>query len=69
MHLPKSQFGLTFSLLYIFGSIYLIATQGLFGENFIVATLGLPWSFFMVFSAASLAEIAPCSISLYISSF
>lgn len=50
MRIPKSQFGLTFLLLYILGSIYLIVTQGLFGESFVAITLGLPWSFLLVLS-------------------
>lgn len=45
MKLPKSKIGLTFPILYLLGSIFLIITQGLFGENFIVLILGLPWSF------------------------
>jgi len=54
MIIPKSQFGLTFSLLYILGSVYLIVTQGLFGESFIAVILGLPWSFLLVFSKISI---------------
>ena len=45
MKLPTSKVGLTLSGLYLLGSIYLILTQGLFGESFIVLILGLPWSF------------------------
>ncbi len=60
MRLPKSQFGLTFSLLYILGSVYLIVTQGLFGESFVVSMLGLPWSYLFIWS------IIHKAISLYI---
>ena len=49
MKLLKSKVGLTLSLLYLFGSVYLIASQGLFGESFIAVVLGLPWSFFMAY--------------------
>lgn len=40
--------GLVLSGVYVLASIYLIATQGLFGESFIALILGLPWS--MAFS-------------------
>ena len=48
MRFPKSKIGLTLSLLYLLGSMFLIASQGLFGESFIAITLGLPWSIFMI---------------------
>lgn len=39
--------GLALSGIYVLVSLYLIATQGLFGESFIVIILGLPWSFLL----------------------
>lgn len=36
--------GLILSGIYVIASVYLIATQGLFGETFIALILGLPWS-------------------------
>jgi hypothetical protein len=41
---PRSTLGLTLASLYILASIYLIWTQGLFGESFIAILLGLPWT-------------------------
>lgn len=35
--------GLVLSGIFILASVYLIATQGLFGESFIALILGLPW--------------------------
>lgn len=40
----QSPLGLALALIYIVISVFLIATQGLFGESFIVLLLGLPWS-------------------------
>ena len=42
-----SPIGLTLSGIYVLLSLYLIATQGLFGESFIVIILGMPWSFLL----------------------
>ncbi len=39
--------GLTLAGIYVVLCIYLIATQGLFGESFIVIILGMPWSFLL----------------------
>ncbi len=36
-------------LLYIAACVYLISTQGLFGESFIVLILGMPWSLLPAF--------------------
>lgn len=44
MTLRVSKAGLTASLVYLGLCVYLIATQGLFGESFIALLLGLPWS-------------------------
>jgi hypothetical protein len=44
----SSKLGLLLSGIYILGSMYLISTQGLFGESFIVIILGAPWSFLTV---------------------
>lgn len=49
MKIPRSKIGLTFSCLYLFVSIFLIATQGFFGESFIAIFLGWPWSFLLVY--------------------
>ncbi len=38
-----SKLGLAFSGIFIVAAVYLIATQGLFGESFIALILGLPW--------------------------
>lgn len=40
----ESKVGLILSGLYAVLCVFLIGTQGLFGESFIVLTLGLPWS-------------------------
>lgn len=48
MKLPKSKVGLILSFLYLIGSIFLILSQGLFGESFIAILLGFPWSFLIV---------------------
>ena len=48
MRLPKSKVGLTLSFLYLIVSIFLILSQGLFGESFIAILLGFPWSFLIV---------------------
>ena len=40
----KLKVGLILSGLYVALCVFLIGTQGLFGESFIVLTLGLPWS-------------------------
>ena len=50
MRLTKSKVGLTLSFLYLIVSIYLILSQGLFGESFIALILGFPWSFLIVLS-------------------
>lgn len=47
MH-TRSTLGFTLAGIYIALCIYLIATQGLFGESFIALILGMPWS--MVFA-------------------
>ena len=49
MKLLKSKTGLTLSFLYLGISIFLIISQGLFGESFIAVILGLPWSFLIVY--------------------
>ena len=48
MKLPKSKVGLILSFLYLAGSIFLILSQGIFGESFIAILLGFPWSFLIV---------------------
>jgi len=52
----KSKLGLALASLYVLLAVYLIATQGLFGESFIALILGLPWSMipsFFEFGGAS----------------
>jgi len=39
----KSKSGLVFVSLYLLVCLYLILSDGLFGESFIVIVLGLPW--------------------------
>ena len=48
MRLPNSKVGLALSFLYLIVSIFLILSQGLFGESFIAILLGFPWSFLIV---------------------
>ena len=48
MKLPNSKIGLALSVLYLAVSLYLIATQGLFGESFVALFLGYPWSFLII---------------------
>ncbi len=43
MKLLKSKIGWTLSAAYILISVFLILSQGLFGESFIALILGLPW--------------------------
>lgn len=40
----KSKFGLVFGGAFLLIAIYLIATQGLFGESFVALMLGMPWA-------------------------
>ena len=49
MRIPQSKIGLTLSILYLLVSVFLILSQGLFGESFIAIILGLPWSFLMIY--------------------
>ncbi len=53
MKLPKSKVGLILSFLYLIGSIFLILSQGLFGESFIALLLGFPLSFLIVLGAVN----------------
>ena len=53
MRLLKSKVGLTLSFLYLIVSIFLILSQGLFGESFIALLLGFPWSFLIVLSGVN----------------
>ena len=43
-----SKLGATCAGLYALVAVYLIATQGLFGESFIAIVLGMPWTLFLV---------------------
>lgn len=49
MKIPVSKIGLTLSTIYLFVSLYLVLSQGLFGESFIALKLGLPWSFILIY--------------------
>lgn len=40
----KSKIGLGLAGLYVLIALYLIFTQGLFGESFIALILGMPWT-------------------------
>ena len=42
-----SKLGATCAGLYALVAVYLIATQGLFGESFIAIVLGMPWTLFL----------------------
>ena len=44
-----SKIGWALALIYIATSIFLIMSQGLFGESFIALILGLPWSMIFAF--------------------
>ncbi len=44
-----SRAGLIAAGVYVALCVYLIATQGLFGESFITIILGLPWSMLLAF--------------------
>ncbi len=44
MKFPFSKIGLILTITYSVAAVFLIATQGLFGESFIALILGLPWS-------------------------
>ena len=55
MKLPKSKVGLILSFLYLMGSIFLVLSQGIFGESFIAILLGFPWSFFIILSGINTA--------------
>ena len=68
MRLPKSKAGLTLSVLYLIVSIYLILSQGLFGESFIAILLGFPLSFLIVLGGINsiVSESSPLfSLFLY----
>lgn len=44
-----SKLGMALALIYIVLSVWLIATQGLFGESFITLILGLPWTLLLAY--------------------
>jgi len=72
MKLPKSKVGLILSFLYLIGSIFLILSQGLFGESFIAILLGFPWSFLIVLGAVNtiVSDSSPLySLFLYVRIF
>lgn len=52
-----SKMGLVLAGVFALGSLYLIVTQGLFGESFVALILGLPWvwglAYFEFFSPRS----------------
>ena len=49
LEFKKSKIGFIFALSYFLFSIYLINSQGLFGESFIAILLGFPWSFLIIY--------------------
>ena len=49
MRIPQSKIGLILSIIYILVSVFLILSQGLFGESFIAIVLGMPWQYFIVY--------------------
>ena len=52
MKLWQSKVGWVFAGLYLATAVFLIRSQGLFGESFIAVVLGLPWSALLVFIGA-----------------
>jgi hypothetical protein len=46
--ITRSPFGLVLAGIYLLFTIFLFATQGIFGESFIALILGLPWSLIFV---------------------
>ncbi len=74
MRLPSSRLGLIFAAIYILLAVYLIITQGLFGESFIAIILGLPWTLLLSlieFGGASgpflyVLIIAPMALNAFI---
>lgn len=70
----KTKLGLVFAGVYVFAAVYLIATQGLFGESFVAIILGMPWtlvlSFFEFFGAGGLVAgillVIPMILNAYL---
>ena len=52
MKLWQSNVGWVLAGLYLAVAVFLICSQGLFGESFIAVVLGLPWSALLVFIGA-----------------
>lgn len=52
MKLWQSNMGWAFAGLYLVTAVFLICSQGLFGESFIAVFLGLPWSALLVLIGA-----------------
>jgi hypothetical protein len=70
----KSKIGFVFAGVYVTIAVYLIATQGLFGESFIALILGMPWTlvlaFFEFFGATGVVGqvllILPMTLNAYL---
>jgi hypothetical protein len=70
----KSKFGFVLAGVYVIIAVYLIATQGLFGESFIALILGMPWTLllavFEFFGAtgvvAQVLLILPMALNAYL---
>lgn len=70
----RSKTGLAFAGAYVLIALYLVATQGLFGESFIALFLGAPWTFGLAAIefggaegvAAWLLIIAPMVLNVFI---
>ncbi len=70
----KTKLGMIFAGVYVVLAVYLIVTQGLFGESFIALILGMPWtlvlSFFEFFGAGGLVAgillVIPMILNAYL---
>ncbi len=61
MQFLKSKVGWRLSVVYVLISVFLILSQGLFGESFIAIILGLPWTLVL----ARFEFFGSSSLSLY----
>ncbi len=70
-----SKVGLTVSGIFVAFAVYLIVTQGLFGESFIALLLGMPWvlafvpfEFFGIENQTALTAmlVAPIALNTYV---
>lgn len=70
----SNKLGLVLSGVYLLAALYLITTQGLFGESFITVILGMPWTLGLAyveyFSASGpllyVLALAPIALNAYV---